>query len=163
MPEHIADALKRLLSRALRRVYQPLMRLTRGQTLGANCALIDASGRVLLVRHSYAPGWSFPGGGVERGETVMQALRRELAEEVSVELEGEPRLHGVFANFELFPGDHVAFFVAEKWRQASAPKRNLEIVEQRMFAPGEWPETVTASTRRRLAELFEGAEISEKW
>lgn len=159
----MAEALKRLLSPLLRRVYRPLMRLTRGQTLGANCALIDASGRVLLVRHSYVPGWSFPGGGVERGETVMQALRRELAEEVGVELVGKPRLHGVFANFELFPGDHVVFFVAEEWRQAGAPKRNLEIVEQRLFARGEWPETVTGSTRRRLAELFEGAEISERW
>jgi len=159
----MADALKRLLSPALRRVYRPLMRLSRGQTLGANCALIDASGRVLLVRHSYVPGWSFPGGGVERGETVMQALKRELAEEVGVELEAAPRLHGVFANFELFPGDHVAFFVAEKWRRIAAPKRNLEIVEQRLFARGEWPETVAASTRRRLAELFEGAKISERW
>jgi hypothetical protein len=63
----------------------------------------------------------------------------------------------------MFPGDHVVFFVTEKWRQAEKPKRNLEIVEQRWFASGEWPETVTASTRRRLAELFEGAEISDKW
>ena len=157
------ETLKRLMRPALRRVYQPLMRLTRGLTLGTNCALIDRQGRVLLVRHSYVPGWSFPGGGVERGETVMQALARELGEEVGVELEGEPRLHGVFANFEIFPGDHVAFFVAEEWRQQRAPKRNLEIVEQRLFARGEWPETATPSTRRRLAELFEGAEISERW
>ncbi|HSM19552.1 MAG TPA: NUDIX domain-containing protein [Hyphomicrobiales bacterium] len=163
MTERMSDALKRLLIPVLRRVYRPVMRLTRGQTLGANCALIDGEGRVLLVRHSYAPGWSFPGGGVECGETVLQALRRELAEEVGVELECEPRLHGVFANFELIPGDHVAFFVAEKWRQPAAPKRNLAIVEQRLFAPGEWPETATAATRLRLAELFEGAEISEKW
>jgi len=159
----MADALKRLFRPALRRLYQPLMRLSRGQTLGANCALIDSSGQVLLVRHSYVPGWSFPGGGVERGETVMRALKRELAEEVGVELEAAPRLHGVFANFELFPGDHVAFFVAERWRQIGAPKRNLEIVEQRLFARDEWPETATPSTRRRLAELYEGAEISDRW
>lgn len=159
----MSDTLKRLMRPALRGVYQPLMRLRRGLTLGTNCALIDGEGRVLLVRHSYTPGWGFPGGGVEAGETVMQALTRELAEEVGVELQGKPRLHGVFANFELFPGDHVAFFVAEKWRQPQAPKRNLEIAEQRLFAPGEWPPTVTPSTRRRLAELFEGAEISENW
>jgi len=159
----MSETLKRVLKSALRRVYQPLMRLTRGLTLGTNCALVDREGRVLLVRHSYTPGWSFPGGGVEPGETVMQALSRELAEEVGVELQGKPRLHGIFANFEMFPGDHVAFFVAEEWRQLEAPKRNLEIVEQRLFARGQWPETLTPATRRRLAELFEGAEISEKW
>lgn len=159
----MAEALKKLVEPAVRGVCRPLIRLTRGQTLGANCALIDERGRVLLVRHSYVPGWSFPGGGVGRGETVMQALRRELAEEVGVELEDRPRLHGVFANFELFPGDHVAFFVAKAWRRSRPPKRNLEIVEQRLFAPGKWPRTATPGTRRRLAELFEGAEVSENW
>ncbi len=58
---------------------------------------------------------------------------------------------------------HVAFFVAENWRQLQAPKRNLEIVEQRLFAPGEWPANVTAAARRRLAELFDGAAVSETW
>jgi 8-oxo-dGTP diphosphatase len=43
-------------------------------------------GRVLMVRSSYRPVLSFPGGGVERGETPVQAAARELAEEVGLEL-----------------------------------------------------------------------------
>ncbi|MBX3611715.1 MAG: (deoxy)nucleoside triphosphate pyrophosphohydrolase [Hydrogenophaga sp.] len=50
--------------------------------------LIDEQGRYLLTTRptgkAYAGYWEFPGGKVESGETVEQALRRELQEEVGV-------------------------------------------------------------------------------
>lgn len=50
--------------------------------------LIDAQGRFLLTTRPpgkvYAGYWEFPGGKVEPGETVEQALRRELQEEIGV-------------------------------------------------------------------------------
>lgn len=49
-------------------------------------------GAVLLVRRSQPPGsgqWALPGGRVEAGETLVEAVRRELAEETG--LRGEPR------------------------------------------------------------------------
>lgn len=50
--------------------------------------LIDAQGRYLLTTRPpgkvYAGYWEFPGGKLEAGETVAQALQRELHEEIGV-------------------------------------------------------------------------------
>src|SRR5438552_10539353 len=46
---------------------QPWFRLRRGMTLGVRAAVFDEEGRIIMVRHRYAPGWLLPGVGVERG------------------------------------------------------------------------------------------------
>lgn len=51
--------------------------------------LVDADGRVLLAERPpgkhLAGHWEFPGGKLEPGETVIDALRRELHEELAIE------------------------------------------------------------------------------
>ena len=111
----------------LRHIAQPFLRLTRGQTLEVRGVVRNERVHVLLVRHSYAPGWLFQGGGVERSETLEQALAREMSEEVGVTVEGKALLFGIYVNFERFPGDHVALFLIDAWRRE--PVRSLEIAE----------------------------------
>lgn len=119
--------------RGLTKLLRPYWRLRRGLTLGAQGVVIDGDDRVLLVRHSYRPGWFFPGGGVEWGETIEIALQRELEEEVGVSLTAPPRLHGVFANFASFPGDHIALFVVRDWQRREGHLKRGEIAEAAMF------------------------------
>ncbi len=44
-------------------------------------------GRVLLVDQPYVQGWSLPGGDLKRGEDLRTGLRRELREELGLELD----------------------------------------------------------------------------
>ncbi|MEZ5844275.1 MAG: NUDIX domain-containing protein [Hyphomicrobiaceae bacterium] len=144
-------------------VLQPYWRMVRSLTLGTQGVVLDAAGRVLLIRHTYRPGWHFPGGGVERNETVRTALARELEEEAGIMLDGEPVLHGLFENFRSFPNDHIALYVVRGWRQPAVPSPNSEIAEQGFFARDALPEGTIAPVKRRLTEILDGAERSESW
>lgn len=145
------------------KVLQRYWRLSRGLTLGAQAALLDADNRVLLIRHTYRPGWHFPGGGVERGETVEDALTREIEEEAGVVLMQPAELFGIYSNQAIFPNDHVALFVARHWQQKRVPKPNHEIAEHKLFAPNELPPDLNAGTARRLAEILSGKPRTRAW
>jgi ADP-ribose pyrophosphatase YjhB (NUDIX family) len=150
-------------SRLLLFFLRPYWQWKRGMTLGAQGVVLDGERRVLLIRHGYRPGWHFPGGGVEWRETVEVAMAREVFEETGVIVRGRPEFHGLFANFGTSRGDHVSVFVVREWEQPSVPPSNFEIVEQRFFPLDALPADIAGGTRRRLAELFEGAEKSAHW
>src|SRR6185503_13165189 len=59
----------------------------------AGAVVTDKRGRVLLLKHRFRPGsgWGMPGGFIEEGEQPEAALRRELREEIGLEIE-EPKL-----------------------------------------------------------------------
>ena len=90
--------------------------LARPMTLGVRAIVADADERVLLVRHGYVSGWHFPGGGVEPGETCVEAMAREVEEEAMVAIDGPPLLHGVFLNTQSSRRDHVAVYLVRTFR-----------------------------------------------
>lgn len=152
-----------MIRRVLQSVLFPYWRLTRGMTLGAQGAIRRGANEVLLIRHGYRPGWHFPGGGVEWNETLPTAMAREVEEETGVVVTGEPRLHGMFANFQTMPSDHVAVFVVENWEQPRVPPATMEIAEQRFFPVTDLPDGINSGTRRRLAEIFDGQPLAQHW
>src|SRR6267142_692147 len=97
---------RRRFEPALRRVLHLYWRFARGMTLGVRGVVLDGANRVFLVQHSYVSGWHLPGGGVEVGEALRDALARELMEEGRIELVAEPGLHGVFLNRHVSRRDH---------------------------------------------------------
>lgn len=150
------------MSRFLLLLMQPWFRFRRGMTLGVRAVVLDAQGHVFLVRHSYAPGWLLPGGGVERGETIFDAVKRELEEEGGLIVEGRPELHGLFSNEAKFRGDHVACFVIRQFtRREWTP--TLEIKEARFFPVTDLPDGTTGGTRRRIEEIVGGKTPSAHW
>ena len=133
-------------------VWQRILRWQRGMTLGARTAVIDTEGRFLLVQHTYSPGWLFPGGGVERGETCELAAIRELHEEAQVTAKGPLTLHGIYSNEAHFPGDHLAFYVLREFEWLGfSPTR--EIAAAKFFAADNLPADCLPSTQRRIDEL----------
>ena len=147
----------------LRRAFHLYWRFARGMTLGVRAVVLDADGRVFLVKHSYVAGWHLPGGGVEVGESVMEALKRELVEEGRIELVGEPALHGMFFNSHVSRRDHVAVFVVRHFRQDRLPEPNREIVATGFFAPAALPDGTTEGTRLRIAEVLEARTPIATW
>jgi 8-oxo-dGTP pyrophosphatase MutT (NUDIX family) len=148
---------------ALRRAFHLYWRFARGMTLGVRAVVLDADRRVFLVKHSYVAGWHLPGGGVEVGESVIEALKRELVEEGRIELVGEPALHGMFFNSHVSRRDHVAVFVVRDFRQDRLPEPNREIVASGFFAVAALPDGTTEGTRLRISEVLEARTPSATW
>lgn len=157
------DTAKRIFYGAAKQVVQPFYRQARGLTLGTRTLVLKEDDRsVLLVRHTYAPGWLLPGGGVDRGETIYQSAVREVEEEAGIVPDEEPLLHGLFLNDRHFRGDHVACFVLRKFRPRPFAG-NLEIAEARFFDAATLPDGTTGGTRRRIGEVLHGQPIGRQW
>lgn len=154
----VPPAPRRLLWRAMRLAWHGRAlwhRIVRPLTMGVRAIVLDGpedAPRVLLIRHSYIGGWHLPGGGVDRGETIDAAMRREVREEVGLSVDGPAPLLGLYARFAGGVSDHVGVFVVKGW-SGTPTVDGVEIVEARFFPLDALPPGTTAATRRRIAEL----------
>ena len=138
-------------------------RLSRGMTLGVRAMLLKG-GEVVLVRHSYVPGWYLPGGGVEAGESFGEALAREIEEEAGARLTGTAQLFGLYRNGRVDRRDHVALFVCREWESVATRKiPNLEITALGRFRLDALPDGTTEATRARIREVLAGEPASVDW
>jgi ADP-ribose pyrophosphatase YjhB (NUDIX family) len=139
-------------------------RWSRPMTLGVRAVLFSEDGRkVCLVRHTYVSGWHLPGGGVDVGETLEQAVIREVLEETGMALTGSPALLGVYHNTFVTRRDHVALFVVRDCVPVLSRVPDREIAEAGFFDVDALPDGTTPATLRRLAEIRGTAVVSAVW
>ena len=79
----IPDRVARLALVVAYRLIKAVHRYWRPRHVGAAVAVWH-DGKILIVRHSYRPGYGLPGGRVKRNETPAAAASRELREEVGI-------------------------------------------------------------------------------
>lgn len=133
--------------------------LTPSFHVGALCVIERADGALLLLRQSYRrrEAWGFPGGLLERGEQPADAVRREVREELGVEVEVDdtpmvvvdPRYRRVDV---IYRGRLPACDEAEGDGPPAPSPSSPEIVEVRWFAPDELPILLPEATTA-LVEL----------
>jgi ADP-ribose pyrophosphatase YjhB (NUDIX family) len=116
---------------------------------GVTVILTNAAGEVLLVRHSYGPaGWALPGGGMGPSEDPAAAARREVREELGIDLAA---LDTMAVIEEVISGSpHTAHLFAADIDQPLRPD-GREIIEARFFALDALPEKLGRTTQARLA------------
>lgn len=136
------------------------------KTIGVRGIVIHDN-KVLLVKHSYIPQWYHVGGGVEPGETPIQAMQRELMEEVGIKCLKPPQLFNVYYNHRENRDDYIIFYIIDHIEQT--PQDCLEISAFQWFSLSDLPLDISPATQRRINEyLTRGkkfiAEVSdEKW
>ena len=146
------------IGHGIRRRWWKLARPTR---VGVRALVLDAEGRVLLVRHTYDTGWYLPGGGVRRGESLEEAVRRELAEEIDL-AGGCLTVVSAYTNRAEGKADHVVVFACTEWRRSEV-LTSPEIAEVGSFEPSKLPASTSPGTRRRVEEWTGREEISLTW
>lgn len=156
------EGFRRLLREVAKHLLHRFFFVRRGMTLGVRAACFDGQGRVFLVRHTYVPGWHMPGGGVERGETGLAALHKEIREEGNLTALSAPQLIHVYFNNRTSDRDHVLFYRLEV-TQSTAKRPDREISESGFFALDALPDGTTPATRRRLAELAGSVAPADYW
>jgi ADP-ribose pyrophosphatase YjhB (NUDIX family) len=118
------------------------------------CAIpATQDGDVILMRRAFPPHegrWSMPGGFVDLGESVEDAVRREAREELNLDIEVQ-RLIGVYSHAA---DRHVVVVYAARAR--NHPSISEEALEVAAFAPNTipWQELAFESDERALRDYF---------
>jgi 8-oxo-dGTP diphosphatase len=116
-------------------------------------AIIEEKGKILLARRSDIGWWNLPGGGMEAGEAVDEALRREIREEVGLEIAidylvgvySKPQKNEVVLTFHCHPTGGTA-------------TTSDEVSEIGWFVATDLPDQLLPKHRQRLIDALQPAD-----
>ncbi|MDA0961871.1 MAG: NUDIX domain-containing protein [Proteobacteria bacterium] len=137
--------------------------LTRPLTIGVRAAIRMRDGKFVLVRHTYTPGWHFPGGGLAKNEVAREALLREVEQELGIQIRSELALLGLYFNRAVSKRDHVLLFHCRYDGDLPVKSPSYEIAEIAAFDSDRLPEDMDPGTARRIREIAFGETAQPEW
>ena len=143
----------------------------------ARAILMDGGGRVLLIQFAMPRGddiytfWATPGGGLEPGESAMAAARREVLEELGLDIALHGPVHtavGIFEYDGVMVENTDTFFLGRcdvtPVLQGVTDNERAALLTLRWWTPGEIENTGEdvyprdlAEVARRMGRMFPGA------
>ena len=124
-------------------------------TVTAAGIILDREGRVLLIKHRFRPGsgWGIPGGFLQAGEEPVDALRREMREEIGLELD-QPRIFAV-RTFARHSQLEVVFVVNGL---GELKPKSIEVERVAWFKPDSLPDQLPSDQKKLIRSvLHDGA------
>ncbi|MBY5284032.1 NUDIX hydrolase [Aphanizomenon flos-aquae CCAP 1446/1C] len=154
-------------------IFTPVIQSTRslwhfGQTVlgiifrhpitGTSVIPILPDGRIVLIRRRDDGCWSLPGGMVDWGEDIPNAVRRELMEETGLELLKIRRLVGVYSAPDRDPRIHSICIAVEAEVQGEMKVNDsLEVLQIQAFSPSSLPQPqMSHDHARQLQDYLNG-------
>ncbi len=133
-----------MISRTLWLLLKPL-------SFGVRILMVRNS-EILLVRHNYQDQWFLPGGLIEHGETIEDAVRREAAEEVGATIQ-ELILFGVYTKFLYGKSDHVIVFLSRDFSLNGHSDDEIERLE--FFDLSALPDDISPGSRKQIDRFID--------
>ena len=121
-------------------------------TVDAIIELTD--GKLVLVKRRYPPsGWAIPGGFVDPGESLAEAVRREAREETSLDIEVVSIFHVYSKPWRDPRGDTVS--VVYYCRADGCPEGGDDAAEAVAYAPDDLPDSIAFDHRKIIQQFLQ--------
>ena len=134
---------------SIRKIYGFIIR---PETTGVKCLVKNQNNEYLLIKTTYSGDyWTVPGGGVHRNESLEHAIRREVKEEIGVDITELKQL-GSYVSRAEYKKDTVYLYVA-KTLQATTAKNLREISKAQWFSQDSIPQNRSRSLSEVLLKL----------
>ncbi|MGB9744417.1 MAG: argininosuccinate lyase [Desulfurella sp.] len=129
------------------------IKIYKNPSLTVDC-IIEKDNKVLLInRKNYPFGFALPGGFVNYGESVEQAVIREVKEETSLDIV-EPKLFGVYSDPERDPRSHTVSVVFYA-KASGTPKASDDAEDLGFFDLDNLPEHIVFDHLKILKDYYE--------